>query len=189
MVLVWLMMIGYFFNTIADVFIHSKDNTKIIAFTSVIVIGIAYVYRLIHLSLYYSNGEGMYIFDILYRIIKTICEFVIVTFLIAISWGWSLTHLKHDNTYIYFGAISTLINLVVIICAALVDENYDLYHFYDSKEGVAILGLRIVLLFIALVGILRTLNLSVGNVRHFAKRLALIVVIYFSINPLTVIFS
>ena len=48
-------MVGYFFNTIADVFIHSKDNTKIISFTGLIVIGIAYMYRLIHLSLYYSN--------------------------------------------------------------------------------------------------------------------------------------
>ena len=131
----------------------------------------------------------MYVFEILYQIIKTLCEFIIVTFLIAISWGWSLTHLKHDKTYFYFGTISTFIHLVLLIAASLQDENAEYHHFYDSTEGIIILGLRILLLLIAIVGILRTLNLSVGNVRNFVKKLALIVLIYLSINPLTVIFS
>lgn len=131
----------------------------------------------------------MYVFDILYKIIKTLCEFIIVTFLIAISWGWSLTHLKHDKTYIYFGTISTFINLVLLVIGSIQDENAQYHHFYDSTEGIIILGLRILLLLIALVGILRTINLSVGNVRNFVKKLALIVLIYLSANPLAVLFS
>ena len=55
-VIVWLVVVCYFANKIADVFIYSKDSSKVIAFAGLIVIGIAYVYRLIHLSLYYANG-------------------------------------------------------------------------------------------------------------------------------------
>ena len=51
------------------------------------------------------------------------------------------------------------------------------------------LGLRIILLLIAIIGIIRTLNLSVGNVRNFVKKLSLIVIVYLSVNPLIVIFS
>ncbi len=46
----------------SSIFNDSNDKTKIIVFTGLIVLGISYFYRLIHLILYSSNGKGIYFF-------------------------------------------------------------------------------------------------------------------------------
>lgn len=49
-------MIIYFFKPIGDVLIRSFELAKFTAFIGLIVIGIAYFYRLLHLIVYSING-------------------------------------------------------------------------------------------------------------------------------------
>jgi hypothetical protein len=86
------------------------------------VIGIAYFYRLLHLVIYNVNGEGIYFFEYLYHILKSVCELIIVTFISAIGWGWSITHLKHDQTYILAGVTVAIINIIGMCVSVSADE-------------------------------------------------------------------
>jgi len=52
-----------------------------------------------------------------------------------------------------------------------------------------LLILKTFILIIFIIGILRTLSLSVGNIRKFIKKFALIGGLYLSIWPLVVVFA
>ena len=93
----------------------SQDQTKITVFSGLIILGFAYFYRLLHLAIYYTNGEGIYFFEVLYILLKTSCQFIIVTVIVAVGWGWSITHLSHDQSYILAGVTTALINTVGLI--------------------------------------------------------------------------
>jgi hypothetical protein len=51
----------------------SKDQTQITVFTGLIILGVAYFYRLIHFGIYYSNGKGLHFFEVLYIALKSGC--------------------------------------------------------------------------------------------------------------------
>ena len=59
---VWIYMMAKFAMSTGKILFSSNDWTKIIVFLSLIVIGVAYFYRLIHFILYNSNGKGMHFF-------------------------------------------------------------------------------------------------------------------------------
>lgn len=94
----------------------------------------------------------------MYILLKTTCEFIIVTVIVAVGWGWSITHLSHDQSYIIAGVAAALINVVGLIVSVSAEEMVDVHHKYDSTAGHIVLVLKIFILFIFLVGVLRTFN-------------------------------
>ena len=79
------------------------------------MLGLAYFYRFLDLTLIYSSGRGYSILYYLYIFIKNVVEGFLVTLIISIAWGWSLTHLQHDQTYIIIGALAAICNIVCLI--------------------------------------------------------------------------
>lgn len=55
-------------------------------------------------------------------ILKYMIEGIMVTIIVSIAWGWSLTHLKHEPYYIIMGVIVTIFNLMAIILDLSADE-------------------------------------------------------------------
>jgi len=50
----------------------NPDPLKLAIFGGLILLGGGYMYRLIHLIIYYSNGDGIHLFEIFYLILKNI---------------------------------------------------------------------------------------------------------------------
>lgn len=111
--------------------------------------------------------------NVLYKIIKHIVEGIISTVLVSIAWGWSLTHLRHENHYIIVGTVVTLLNVMVAILECFLEPNEHSNHSYDHVQGVVLLFLRLTVLALFVVGILRSLSSSVGRMKQFLKRFAL----------------
>ena len=65
----------------------------------------------------------------------------------------------------------------------------DNHHKYDSTAGYILQMLRFLILIMFLVGILRSLSLSVGSTRKFIKKLGLVGTAYLISWPVTVLFS
>ena len=172
-----------------SIFSSESDQTKIIVFTGLIVLGVAYFYRMIHLGIYYTNGKGIAFFDGLYIILKSSCEFIIVTTLVAIGWGWSIIHLKHDQSYILAGLIATLINISGLIVNLAAEELAETHHKYDSTSGYLLQILRLLIFVLFTIGALRTLSLSAGSIKRFVKKLGLVGGIYLLSWPLVVLFA
>lgn len=80
-----------------------------------IMLGLGYFYRFLNLIVAYYGSEELLFLEILYLIIKNIVEGILVTVIVSIAWGWSITHLRHDPTYILIGTVITLINIVCLI--------------------------------------------------------------------------
>ena len=96
MMTVWVVLLIKYALPLVNSVLKSQDQTRITVFSGLIILGFAYFYRLLHLGIYYADGEGVYFFYILYILLKTSCEFIIVTVIVAVGWGWSITHLSHD---------------------------------------------------------------------------------------------
>ena len=89
--------------------------TRIIIYAGVFTLGIAYFYKLLHLIVYAEDGKGISVLVILSIILKNVTEAIIVTVIVSIGWGWSIIHLKHDQSYIITGTVSALINVIGLV--------------------------------------------------------------------------
>ena len=95
--IVWIALLIKYGVPIIKTFSRRKpDITRILVYTAVIILGLSYFYRILHLIIYYNDGSGLVILDIFYIIIKNISEGIFVTVIVSIAWGWSIVHLKHD---------------------------------------------------------------------------------------------
>jgi hypothetical protein len=65
----------------------------------------------------------------------------------------------------------------------------EVHHKYDSTAGYILQLLRMMIVFIFLIGIIRTSNLSVGNTRRFIRKFGAIGAVYLLSWPLTVVVS
>lgn len=79
------------------------------------MLGLSYFYQALNMVLVYYNGEEISVLIYLHATLKNIAEAIIVTTLVSIAWGWSLTHLKHDFTYMIIGTVISLINITCLI--------------------------------------------------------------------------
>ena len=84
-----------------------------------LALGIAFLYKFLHIIVYAYDGKGILFLDILSIIIKNIVEGIVGTIIISIAWGWSIVHLKHDQTYIIVGTLSSIINIIGLILVAI----------------------------------------------------------------------
>lgn len=114
--IIWIGLIIRFFMPVANS-LSTKNTTwtQILIYCGFLLLGLAYFYRLLDLTMIYNYGEQTYFLLFLYTAIKNVVEGYMVTIIVSIGWGWSLTHLKHEPYYVIVGAVVTIINLMAII--------------------------------------------------------------------------
>lgn len=78
--------------------------------------------------------------------------------IVAVSWGWSITHLNYDQAYLVAGVGASLVNVAGLTLNLFTEEFIDTHHKYDSMAGNVLLFLRILILVIFCIGVLRTYN-------------------------------
>lgn len=162
------------------------DALKLSIFGGLLVLGMAYLYRLIHLILYSSDGIGIPFFQILYIVLKFIGEAIITTMIISLSWGWSIIHLKSGLLYVTIGLIAGIINIVSLSLSVVTEEHEELHHHYQTVPGLIVLGLRIVLFLIFIAGICHCLSESSTKIIYFIKKLGLVGSLYLLSWPVAV---
>jgi hypothetical protein len=108
---------------------------------------------------------------------------------VAIGWGWSITHLSYDQSYIVAGVGSALINIICMILNGSAEEMVDIHHKYDSTPGNILLALRILILLIFTTGVIRIYNRESALIRKFIKKLGAVGGLYLCSWPLTVILA
>ena len=184
----WLAMVIRFAVPVVKLLsMKNPHAVKILVYGGLVVLGAAYLYRLIHLLIYWSDGAGVHFFEIFYLVLKNIGEAVITTVLVSIAWGWTIVHLKPDPSYIIVGIVSTLINIVSLVLASLTEEHEYLHHIYDTVPGIVVLILRLIILMVFWFGIMRSLRTSSGHVSSFLRKLNFLGGCYLISWPLTVL--
>ena len=110
--------------------IHNPETFKLAIFGGLVFLGAAYLYRLIHLVLYNSDGLGIHLFEVFYIVLKNAGEAIITTALISVSWGWSILHTNSNQSYILIGTGAGIINIVSLVLSSLTEEHEELYHHF-----------------------------------------------------------
>lgn len=135
------------------------------------------------------NGEDIIFLFYLYACLKCIAESVLVTTLVAIAWGWSIIHLKHDSSYIIVGTSIFLVNTICIVIEGISEDLEEIHHKYDGTSGTVLLILRILIFVTFIIGILRSLSKSVGKTKIFLEKFSIRGGAYLLSWPVAVILS
>lgn len=70
----------------------NRDTAHILITIGIVTLCLSYFYKIIHLAVYYFNGEGVTIMDIFFLMTKTISECIVLSLLMVIGWGWSINY-------------------------------------------------------------------------------------------------
>ena len=111
LVIMWLGLIFTHFKPIAKAVQVTDDWTRLLVYGGFICLGVAYLYRFLDVLMISYDGSGISFLSILYECIKQVVMGIVTTVFVAIAWGWSLTHLRHDPYYIIMGTITTLLSV------------------------------------------------------------------------------
>lgn len=99
---VWLAMVIKFAMPMANILsLKNPNSVKIMVYGGMVILGTAYLYRVMHLLLFWTDGSGVHLFEVFYLVLKNIGEGVITTMLVAIAWGWTIVHLKLTSTTLF----------------------------------------------------------------------------------------
>lgn len=70
---------------------------------------------MINLVIVELNGENILAFDIINLFCKSIEEGFVVTVLVAVAWGWSLTHIDFPMKYMVIPFAVTLLHIYCLV--------------------------------------------------------------------------
>lgn len=121
------------------------------------------VFKLIHLSIYEFDGEGIPTIDVFSTICQVGSQVFIVTLLLLISFGWTITYnnLPEKETIIMFTGMSFIIHAIIAGLTALDKDQYHKYHDFSGIQGLILVILRICLFIVFCFGI----NLSSQDIK------------------------
>ena len=74
-----------------------------------------FFYRFLDLIIIYSTGLTIWVFPLLSEIIKCIIEGIMVSIMISVAFGWSITTLDTNRVGILFGIVMTILNIICSI--------------------------------------------------------------------------
>ena len=146
LVIIWIGFLIFFMKPVIRSLKNDKPEwLRVLIYSGMIILGLGYFYRFLDLVLTYKSGRGYTFLYFLYIVIKNIVEGFLSTLIICIAWGWSLTHLQHDQTYIIIGTLAAIFNVVGLVVSSAAEEIEDTHHQYDSTLGMMLFGMRIFL--------------------------------------------
>lgn len=167
----------------------NTQKSEIYLASGYLMIGFSIFYRLINIITTYYSGEKITLFDILNGVLKNLAEAVILTLLIAISWGWSITHTKFPGKYKIVVVIVALLNLINVILWHSMEEIEETYHQYEEPTGILVLVIRLAICAIFVVGCLSTSATLVGKPKYFMGKILKLGSLYLFSWPVAVVIS
>lgn len=71
--ILWVAMVIKFAVPVINLLSLKNPNAvKVLVYGGLVVLGAAYLYRLIHLLIYWSDGSGVHLFEVFYLVLKNI---------------------------------------------------------------------------------------------------------------------
>jgi hypothetical protein len=119
-VALWVVLTVSFGGKMASLLGEFRPNSiKMIAFAGMVLMGVGYLYELINLFIYYSDGAGVGLFHVFYIFLKGIGEGIVTTMLVSFAWGWSIIHVRGSWGYVFVGATAGVIDVVCLALSSL----------------------------------------------------------------------
>lgn len=129
----WLaiLVLKLFMHMLSALLKFNTSSSDVYLALGYLMIGFSFFYKLINIVTTLYAGEKIVFFDILHGVLKNLAEGVILTLLIAISWGWSMIHTNFQAKYKLIVIGTTLLNVTNVVLWHSMEEIEDTYHQYE----------------------------------------------------------
>jgi hypothetical protein len=107
----------------------------------------------------YLNGRFYDIFDILYLLLHSVSDYILIFLLIFLSFGWTVTFRKHPylDIYIPLACLFGFVHVILVVMNKINDGDHDKYHMFDSIPAYIMLTFRLVAFGMFIYGIIRSI--------------------------------
>ena len=107
----------------------------------------------------FTNGRTYNFFDIMYLLLHSCSDSIIIVLLVLMSFGWTTTFNQHKDYEISIavGTMFTLLYIIVTVLNKLTDDAYDKYHMFDGIPAYMMLFFRMCAFGCFLLGIIRSI--------------------------------
>ena len=96
---------------------------------------ISMIFYILHISAYEENGRGVGAFEFFGSAGNFICDFIMISLLLLIAQGWSITFRDFPTPEIYISVMIILGFLHLILSAIEMSLN-DVYYLFSNYEGI-----------------------------------------------------
>lgn len=101
--------------------------------------------KLVNLTFYMYDGEGTLIFRALANINQTLSQMLVISLLLLIAYGWTITH-ENFTDFEILGVVACIVSTFQILLATITIVDKDelhKYHDYGGYQGFALVMARI----------------------------------------------
>ena len=149
--LVALIAFIYFLLTTVTRFYKELTSEDILETPMLILIFAVYfeflhlLFTMIHLSIYWFNGSGLWIFTYIATIMEIMSQVSIVSLVLLIAFGWTITYKSLNENENYLALIAgTIITHLIIAALTLIDNGkHHKYHDYEGFQGLLLVIIRL----------------------------------------------
>jgi hypothetical protein len=151
-------------------------------------------WKVIHLLMYSSNGQGIPFFDIVSLISQMMSEITFSSLLMMIAYGWTINfkELDIDNNldiYLPIGAVVLVIHLTLAAMTYVDVDAYHKYHDYAGVQGWVLIFLKLGLFGYYYYCILQNRDKIPNRAKGFYKAFVTFGILYMLSVPLTIFAS
>mmetsp|Transcript_18151 Transcript_18151/g.20332 ORF Transcript_18151/g.20332 Transcript_18151/m.20332 type:complete len:221 (-) Transcript_18151:105-767(-) len=124
--------------------------------------------NVVHYSVYEFDGEGIPTFEVLSTICQVGSQFMIVTVLLLMAFGWKVTYyyLPEKDSIITFAVMSFIMHALIAGLTALDKDEHHKFHDYSGIQGLILVILRIILFGVFMFGV----NMTSKDIRRSRER-------------------
>ncbi|KAH9246986.1 hypothetical protein BASA81_015417 [Batrachochytrium salamandrivorans] len=189
----------------------TPSSAKTLLFVSYVAELLSILCELIHLTSYWSNGYGMFVFDFMSEIFEGMAQLTLAYLLLALAGGWTLIEgaitaktdgainpeaLGDDHASTMFVSLLSLLTILLqLLNKLIVMDDFAKFHDHDTWPGFILVLMRALLAVFFTYQMSKTLKFMTSRGRakrdtvRFAKILAVLGGLWFWVFPLLVLLA
>ena len=112
-----------------------------------------------HIIYAYLTGRVHEVFDVLYLLLHSISDYIVIFLLIFLSFGWTVTFINGADMdlYVPMGFMLGFVHVILVVLNKVTDGTYDKYHMFDTIPAYIMLFFRIMAFGVFIWGIIKSI--------------------------------
>jgi len=112
-----------------------------------------------HIIYAYLTGRVHEVFDVLYLLLHSISDYIVIFLLIFLSFGWTVTFINGADMdlYVPMGCMLGFVHVILVVLNKVTDGTYDKYHMFDTIPAYIMLFFRIMAFGVFIWGIIKSI--------------------------------
>lgn len=187
-----LVTFAYFMLTTAIRFFKEINSEDVLETPMLILIFAVYFeflhlsFTFVHLFVYWFDGSGLWIFVYIATIMEIMSQVSIVSLVLLISFGWTITFksLNEHEHYLFLIGGTFLAHLVIAALTLIDNGKHHKYHDYEGFQGLLLVIIRLCIFGVFIYKVKQLLDIAARKNTLFIKEFLISTSVYMLAFPL-----